>query len=111
MKAMPRCRMILFLALIGLTPASRAEDRKQLSGKELVEELRKGGHVIYFRHPATNPDQADTDTMHLDNLKAQRHLSDDGRAQAKSIGEAFRALKIPVGEVRTSQFYRAIEAG
>jgi phosphohistidine phosphatase SixA len=77
---------------------------------ELLPELRKGGYVLFIRHPKTNPDQADTDPLHLDNIKAQRQLSDEGRKQAQALGKAFRALKIPVGKVITSKFNRAQEA-
>src|SRR5205807_8065998 len=80
------------------------------SPAELLPELRKGGYVLFIRHPRTNPDQADTDPLHLDNIKAQRQLSDEGRKQAKALGEAFRALKIPVGKIISSKFYRAQEA-
>jgi phosphohistidine phosphatase SixA len=77
---------------------------------ELLPELRKGGHVLFVRHPKTNPDQADTDPLHLDNVTAQRQLTDEGRKQARAMGEAFRALKLPVGSVIASKFRRAQEA-
>src|SRR5207245_10606176 len=80
------------------------------SPTELLPELRKGGYVLFIRHPKTNPDQADTDPLNLDNVKAQRQLSDEGRKQAKALGEAFRALKVPVDKVISSKFYRAQEA-
>jgi phosphohistidine phosphatase SixA len=79
--------------------------------EELVSKLQKGGYVLFIRHPQTNPDQADTDPFHLDNVAAQRQLSDEGRGQAKALGEAFRRLKIPVAKVITSKFHRAEEAG
>src|SRR3954471_10627348 len=84
---------------------------EQPSPEELLPQLHKGGYVLFIRHPQTNPDQADTDPLHLDNVAAQRQLSDQGRAQAKALGEAFRALKIPVAKVITSKFHRAEEAG
>src|SRR2546422_3675417 len=77
---------------------------------ELLPELRKGGYVLFVRHPKTNPDQADTDPLHLDNVKAQRQLSDEGRKQAKALGDALRTLKIPVGTIIASKFHRAQEA-
>src|SRR5438477_8207845 len=77
---------------------------------EILPELRKGGYVLFIRHPKTNPDQADTDPLHLDNVKAQRQLSDQGRKQAKALREAFRALKLPIDQVISSKFYRAQEA-
>jgi phosphohistidine phosphatase SixA len=77
---------------------------------EVVPELQKGGYVLFVRHPKTDPDQADTDPLHLDNVKAQRQLTDEGRKQAKDIGAALRALKVPVGKVIASKFHRAQEA-
>jgi broad specificity phosphatase PhoE len=77
--------------------------------KSLVAQLQKGGYVLFIRHGKTNPDQADTDPFHLDNVQAQRQLTDEGRQQARTLGEAFRALKIPVGTVICSKFYRAQE--
>lgn len=77
---------------------------------QVVPELRKGGYVLFIRHPATNPDQADTDPLHMDNVKAQRQLSDEGRKQARMLGHAFRKLKIPVAKVVASKFWRAQEA-
>lgn len=76
----------------------------------LVAQLRAGGHVIFIRHPQTNPDQADTDPLHLDNVFAQRHLTHEGRQQARDLGAAFQRLGIPVGRVLCSRFYRAQEA-
>lgn len=100
---------ILILALFGVIGV-RAEGLTQLADKGLVLTLQKGGYIIYMRHPRTNPDQADTDPLNLDNIKAQRHLTDEGRTQAKAVGEAFRTLKIPVDKVISSKFYRAQEA-
>ena len=97
------------LVLTVVFPTAKADEKDLLTGKELVEALRKGGYVLYMRHPQTNEDQADTDTMNLSNLKAQRHLSDKGREQARAFGEALKALKIPIAQVLTSMFYRAIE--
>src|SRR4051812_25404862 len=77
---------------------------------DLLPELRKGGHVLFVRHPKTQPDQADTDPLNLDNVTAQRQLTDEGRKQARALGEALRAAKIPVGTVVTSKFHRAREA-
>jgi phosphohistidine phosphatase SixA len=78
---------------------------------EWVAALREGGHVIVFRHGATHPDQADTDPLNLDNVAKQRQLNDQGRALATEIGNAMRKLKIPVVQVITSKFNRAVETG
>src|SRR5438552_11913740 len=97
----------VYLVILMAAAAAYAEPP---SAAELVPALRKGGYVLFIRHPKTNPDQADTDPLHLDNVKAQRQLSDEGRKQAEVLGEAFRALKLPVGKVIASKFYRAREA-
>lgn len=97
----------VFAVLLMTVGAAYAESP---SSTELLPELRKGGYILFIRHPKTDPDQADTDPLHLDNIKAQRQLSDEGRKQAKALGEAFRALKLPIDKVISSKFYRAQEA-
>jgi broad specificity phosphatase PhoE len=79
--------------------------------KALVAELQQGGYVIVFRHGATNRDQADTDPLNPDNTAKQRLLSEQGREVAKQLGEAFKTLGIPLSQVYTSQFNRAVETG
>ena len=78
---------------------------------EVISALRGGGYIIVIRHGATPTDQADTDPLHLENIDKQRQLNDSSRAQARLIGESMRKLKIPVGEVYTSMFNRAVETG
>src|SRR5438270_4425802 len=97
-------------ALIPLVVLAAAVAATAETPAELLPELKKGGYVLFVRHPKTNPDQADTDPLNLDNVKAQRQLSNEGRKQAKALGEAFRALKVPVDKVISSKFYRAQEA-
>jgi broad specificity phosphatase PhoE len=77
--------------------------------KTLVGTLQQGGYVIVFRHGATNRDQADTDPLHPDNIAQQRLLSDQGKGVARQVGEAFKTLRIPLGQVYTSKFNRAVE--
>jgi broad specificity phosphatase PhoE len=38
-------------------------------------------------------------------------LSEQGREQARQVGESFKKLGIPLGTVYTSKFYRAVETG
>ncbi|HKW36426.1 MAG TPA: histidine phosphatase family protein [Burkholderiales bacterium] len=79
--------------------------------KSLAAQLRQGGHVIVFRHGATNRDQADTDPLHPDNVAQQRLLSEQGKEVAQQVGAAYKKLGIPLGEVYTSKFNRAVETG
>ena len=103
-------RRIFVLAIATLSWVA-THGQSALSEEEWINALRSGGHVIVIRHGATPPDQADTDPLHLENIDKQRQLNDAGRAQAQSIGASMRKLKIPVGEVYTSMFNRAVETG
>src|SRR3954452_3448836 len=103
-------RLVLFAAFIALLPGA-ANSQPAASQAEWIDALRQGGHVIVFRHGATFPDQADTDPLNPKNVAQQRQLNDDGRALAKAVGEAMHKLKIPVDEVQTSMFQRAVDTG
>jgi phosphohistidine phosphatase SixA len=83
------------------------------AGEALVEALRGGGYNIYFRHAAT-------DWSHNDRVeeagdwtscdpREMRQLSESGRATAGRVGDAIRALDIPVGKVLSSEYCRAAE--
>jgi phosphohistidine phosphatase SixA len=71
--------------------------------------LGAGGYVIVFRHGATYADQADTDPLNLDDVAKQRQLNDTGRADAKVVGEVFKAAGFPIGKCYSSRFQRAVE--
>jgi len=75
----------------------------------LAGQLRQGGHVIFLRHAATNPSQQDVDAVNLSDCTQQRNLDERGRQQSHAIGAAFRQLKIPVGDVKTSLYCRYID--
>ena len=94
----------LFALVLSLPAAAQSDS-------DLVSALRAGGNVIIVRHGATHPDQADTNPLDPSDRARQRHLNDNGRAAAKAMGEALRALKVPVAQVTTSVFYRAVETG
>ena len=75
----------------------------------LVSAMKRGGYVVVFRHAPTNRDQADTDPLDYADTIHQRLLSDKGREVAKQVGDAFRRLGIPIGEIYTSRYNRAVE--
>jgi phosphohistidine phosphatase SixA len=77
--------------------------------RQVIEALQRGGYFIYFRHGATDASQADSDPNNLANCATQRNLTDQGRAQARAIGEALRTLNIPIGTVLNSEYCRAKE--
>jgi phosphohistidine phosphatase SixA len=77
--------------------------------EEILKTLRAGGYVIVVRHGATHADQADTDPLNPDNVAKQRQLNDKGRADARALGDVFKAAGVPVGKSYSSRFFRAVE--
>jgi phosphohistidine phosphatase SixA len=108
MKHFARFAVAAVAAMVWLLPAAEQSAQAQA---EWINAVRQGGYVIVFRHGATHQDQADTDPLNPKNVAQQRQLNEAGRAKAKEIGEAFRKLRIPVGQVQSSAFNRAVETG
>src|ERR1043166_1297122 len=108
MKFMSRWLWTAFVLLSATSTSIRAQ---AVDVAALSELLKQGGYVIVFRHGATNRDQADTDPLNHDNVAKQRLLSESGRETARRVGEAFNALRIPIGKIYTSRFNRAVETG
>jgi broad specificity phosphatase PhoE len=75
----------------------------------LIAALRAGGNVIVLRHGATHSDQVDAKPFDPSDIVHQRQLNDQGRVTAKAMGDALRGLKVPVSEVQSSQYNRAVE--
>lgn len=69
---------------------------------------RAPGAVILFRH-AIAPGTGDPPGFRLDDCATQRNLSDEGRAQARAMGEALRAAGVRPARVLTSQWCRTRE--
>ncbi len=83
------------------------EFQDALTGTELRQALQAGGYVIYFRHAQTETDYADQVSAVMGDCSTQRMLSEYGWQQARTIGAAFEAMAIPVGEVISSEYCRA----
>ncbi|HEY6992996.1 MAG TPA: histidine phosphatase family protein [Xanthobacteraceae bacterium] len=108
---MLHCARLTLVTLAAALCLLSASGQGAQSQTEWINAVRQGGHVIIFRHGATHRDQADTDPLNFNNVAQQRQLNDQGRALAQSIGESMRKLKIPVSQVHTSMFNRAVETG
>jgi len=74
--------------IVPVTPDSPA-------GMALVERLREGGLVMYFRHADTTGTTCDR-SYRIGDRAGQRNISADGREQSRRIGVAMRELEIPV---------------
>ena len=108
-----RRAVALLLALIALAGcgggSEPAAEPQRLGPIELVEALREGGYVVYLRHAATDRSKEDDPVLDLDDCSTQRNLSEEGRDQSRTIGEAFRALAIPIDAVYSSEYCRTRE--
>jgi broad specificity phosphatase PhoE len=64
--------------------------------------VKAGGQAVMIRHAITTPGVGDPWGMRLDDCRTRRNLTDEGRRDARRLGEAFRARGIPVGRVLSS---------
>jgi phosphohistidine phosphatase SixA len=104
-------RALLALALLGVLAGCGGADggARPIGPLEVVDRLRGGGYVVFLRHAATDHSQKDRLGVPLTDCRGQRNLNDAGRAQARSIGESWRALELPLGDVLASGYCRTRE--
>jgi Histidine phosphatase superfamily (branch 1) len=93
------------LVIVTAMPAST----QTLARAELLAALRAGGYVIYFRQADTDHSRQDQRPVNLDDCATQRVLSEKGRQNSRAIGEAIRALDVPIGAVLASPLCRTVE--
>ena len=83
--------------LQNLPPHPQVDPARQLKGADLVKALRAGGLVLYLRH---------TDTGRVTRDCLESNLSPLGEEQAKRLGAVLRDLKIPFGQIESSELCR-----
>ena len=71
--------------------------------------LRQGGVVALFRH-ALAPGTIDPPGFRLGDCGTQRNLNDEGRPQARRIGEWFQARQLRPEKVLSSPWCRCIDS-
>ena len=91
-----------------LIAASLAWPLPTLADDDAAALLRQGGIVVAFRH-ALAPGTFDPPGFRLGECSTQRNLSDEGRAQARRIGEWFRARGLQPERVRSSPWCRCVD--
>ena len=96
-----RVWMAALLMCLSLASGADASDA-------IWEALRAPGSVVILRHSYA-PGGFDPPDSKLEDCTTQRNLDDNGRAQARKIGEAFRAQGIAVGAVRSSPRCRCLD--
>lgn len=114
---MPKRKISSLLAFVVLAATAPAlwsaspgvpDPEHALAGKALASALKQGGYVIYFRHADTGPAYMEQG-VDLKRCETQRNLNDNGREEARLIGQEFKRLGIPIGEVLSSEFCRCRE--
>ena len=91
----------LLLRCGGLASDAEASDA-------IWDALREPGTVVIVRHSYA-PGAFDPPDAKIEDCSTQRNLDENGRAQARRIGEAFRAQGIAVGAVRSSPRCRCLD--
>ena len=76
--------------------------------ENLMSQLNDGGKLIFIRH-AYAPGNGDPANFNLNDCSTQRNLSNEGRFQAKRIGEYFTKNKVKIDEVLSSEWCRCKE--
>jgi hypothetical protein len=103
MGAMSRAmQCALFIAFMLAAGAAQAAD----DAARAWEALRGDGHVALIRHASAPGMVGDPADYRLDDCETQRNLSERGREEARALGERFRAHKVKVGKVISSQWCR-----
>ena len=91
-------KFIKYFFIIFITfPSSIKADLNQ----ELSLELKKGGKLIFIRH-AYAPGGGDPENFDINNCDTQRNLSEEGRNQAKKIGNFFKDNDVQIFKVFTN---------
>ena len=92
--------LILFISLTTLVKAD--------SKKNIIENLKVGGKLIFIRH-AYAPGGGDPENFNIHDCLTQRNLSASGRIQSRKIGNFFTEKKIKIEKVYSSEWCRCKE--
>ena len=91
------------IIFISLTTTVKAD-----LNKKIINQLKEGGKLIFIRH-AYAPGSGDPNNFNLNDCSTQRNLNNEGREQAKYIGEFFKKNNIKIDKVLSSEWCRCKE--
>jgi hypothetical protein len=86
---------------LALLPALHAR-----AAADLPALLRAGGCAVVVRHTQTVPGIGDPPNFNLNQCSTQRNLNDEGREQAKRIGQWFKTHGLQPRSIQTSAWCR-----
>jgi phosphohistidine phosphatase SixA len=92
--------LVVWSAMLGAAP---------LTGSALVTALQKGGYALVMRHADAPSAPASVAEAATGNADLERQLNDGGRASAVAMGNALRALRIPLSRIVVSPAFRTRE--
>jgi phosphohistidine phosphatase SixA len=103
------------------TKLLRPEAVRMLSGEALLDELKRGGYILYFRHFHTDHTRWHEDPIkprHAEmtvkdfrtTCEEQRPLTPFGRRRARDVGALMKKAGIPIGKVLSSPYCRVVES-
>ena len=98
-------KFIKFLIIIFISINSPI---KADSNQNVINELKRGGNLIFIRH-AYAPGGGDPKNFDINDCSTQRNLSESGRQQATNIGNFFIKNKISFEAVYSSEWCRCKE--
>ena len=94
---------IILILFISLTTLVKADSKKNI-----IENLKVGGKLIFIRH-AYAPGGGDPENFNINDCSTQRNLSESGRIQSRKIGNFFKENKIKIEKVYSSEWCRCKE--
>ncbi len=118
MKMLRLLTMITVVMIVSAPTSARQRTRNRAQplptlssvGSDVVlAALRSGGHILACRHAMTDRGGNRTGPTRLGDRATQRNLSSEGEAQARSLGRALKALRVPIGDVHASAYARTME--
>ncbi len=95
-------------ALLATPTLSAVAQGASDDAKALEQALRTGGVVLAARH-ALAPGNFDPPGFKIGDCATQRQLSDEGRAQARRLGEWMKTRQLKPAQVRSSPWCRCEE--
>ena len=105
LRQLGRVALCVLTMSLSITPGLAAGD-----SEEGWAALAKGGHVALIRHGNAPPGYGgDPPGFKIDDCKTQRNLDEQGRGEARALGEAFRHHGVRVDRIVSSPWCRCLE--
>ena len=89
---------ILFIGALNYTNSAFSDDK-------ILNSLKEGNKLIFIRH-ALAPGNGDPNNFNIKDCSTQRNLNKKGIKQSKKIGRFFKANKIKIDKILSSEWCR-----